>query len=48
MVYLGKTALEESYGGLGTITVNSDWRTGSFTLNNGTSKGTWDCGTVVR
>jgi hypothetical protein len=48
MVYLGKTALEESYGGLGTITVNSDWRTGSFTLNNGTSNGTWDCGTVVR
>jgi hypothetical protein len=48
MVYLGKTALEDSYGGLGTVTVNSDWRTGSFTLNNGTSAGTWDCGTAVR
>jgi hypothetical protein len=48
MVYLGKTALDESYGGLGTITVNSDWRTGSFSLNNGTSAGTWDCGGAVR
>jgi hypothetical protein len=48
MVYLGKTALEDSYGGLGTITVNPDWRTGSFTLNNGTAAGTWDCGAAVR
>jgi hypothetical protein len=48
MVYLGQTALEDSYGGLGTITVNADWRTGSFTLNNGTAAGTWDCGAAVR
>jgi hypothetical protein len=48
MVYLGKTALEDMYGGLGTVTVNSDWRTGSYTLNDGTSAGTWDCGGTVR
>jgi hypothetical protein len=47
MVYLGKTALEDTYGGLGTITVNSDWRSGSFALNDKTAAGTWDCGTVV-
>jgi hypothetical protein len=44
MLYLGKTALDESYGGLGTVTVNADDRTGSFVLNNGTAGGTWDCG----
>jgi hypothetical protein len=48
MVYLGKTALEDTYGGLGTITVNSDWRTGSFMLNDKTAAGIWDCGTAVR
>jgi hypothetical protein len=48
MVYLGKTAVEDSYGGLGTVTVKPDWRTGSFVLNNGTAAGTWDCGTAVR
>jgi hypothetical protein len=48
MVYMGKTALEDTYGGLGTITVNPDWRSGSFTLNDKTSAGTWDCGAAVR
>jgi hypothetical protein len=48
MVYMGKTALENTYGGLGTITVNPDWRTGKFTLNNGTAAGTWDCGAAVK
>jgi hypothetical protein len=48
MVYLGKTALEDTYGGLGTITVNPDWHTGKFTLNNGTAAGSWDCGAAVR
>jgi len=43
-VYLGKTALEDSYGGLGTITVNPDGRTGSFVLNDRKASGTWDCG----
>jgi hypothetical protein len=45
MVYLGKTALDDTYGGLGTVTVNADGRTGSFVLNDGTAAGTWDCGT---
>ncbi|HEY2064483.1 MAG TPA: hypothetical protein VGG84_00880 [Gemmatimonadaceae bacterium] len=48
MVYLGKTALDDTYGGLGTVTVNADWRTGSYTLNDGTSAGTWDCGAPVK
>ncbi len=46
-VYLGKTALEDSYMGLGTITVNPDRRTGSFALNDGSASGTWDCGVAV-
>lgn len=48
MVYLGKTALEDTYGGLGTVTVNADNRTGSFVLNDGSAAGTWDCGQSVR
>jgi hypothetical protein len=48
MLYLGKTALDDTYGGLGTITVNPDWHTGSFLLNNKTAAGTWACGTTVK
>jgi hypothetical protein len=48
MVYLGKDALHDTYGGLGTVTVNSDSRTGSFVLNDGTASGTWNCGRSVR
>ena len=48
MVYLGKTALEDAYGGLGTVVVNGDHRTGSFVLNDGSAAGTWDCGQSVR
>ncbi len=48
MVYLGKTALDDTYGGLGTVTVNADNRTGSFVLNDGSAAGTWDCGKSVR
>lgn len=48
MVYLGRTALDDTYGGLGTVTVNADNRTGSFTLNDGKAAGTWDCGHAVR
>jgi hypothetical protein len=44
-VYLGKTALDDSYAGLGTVVVNPDGRSGSFALNDGKSSGTWDCGT---
>jgi hypothetical protein len=47
MVYAGKTALDDTYGGLGTVTVNADWRTGSFVLNDRTASGIWDCGTAV-
>lgn len=45
-VYLGKTALEDSYGGLGTIVIAADGHTGTFVLNNGTASGHFDCGTV--
>jgi hypothetical protein len=30
--------------GFGTITVNPDLQSGSFTLNDGSATGTWDCG----
>lgn len=47
-VYLGKTATEDAYGGLGTVVVNADNRTGTFALNDRTASGRWDCGSPVR
>jgi hypothetical protein len=44
-VYLGKTALEDSYVGLGRVIVNADGRTGSFALNDGKAAGRFGCGT---
>lgn len=43
-VYLGKTALEDSYIGLGTVTVAADGRSGTFALNDGKAAGSFDCG----
>jgi hypothetical protein len=43
-VYLGKTALENSYMGLGTVTVAADGKSGTFELNDGKAAGTFDCG----
>lgn len=43
-VYLGKTALEDSYLGLGTIVINPDGHTGTFALNDGKASGHFDCG----
>lgn len=43
-VYLGKTALEDSYGGLGTVVVNADGHSGTFTTKDGKASGTFDCG----
>ena len=45
-VYLGKTALEDSYTGLGTVTVATDNKSGTFALNDGKLAGTFDCGAV--
>ena len=43
-VYLGKTALEDSYAGLGTVVINKDGQTGSFFLNDHSAAGKFDCG----
>jgi hypothetical protein len=43
-LYLGKTALEDHYIGLGTVTVAADGRSGTFALNDGKAAGTFDCG----
>ncbi len=43
-VYLGKTALDDTYAGLGTVVLNADGHTGSFALNNGSASGHFDCG----
>lgn len=43
-VYLGKTALEDSYLGLGTVTIAADGKSGTFALNDGKASGTFDCG----
>jgi hypothetical protein len=45
-VYLGKTALQDSYMGLGTIIINADGHSGKFTLNNGSAAGHFDCGSA--
>jgi hypothetical protein len=44
-VYLGKTALEDSYMGLGTVVINADKHSGTFTLNDKSASGHFDCGT---
>ena len=43
-VYLGKTALEHSYMGLGTVVINADKHSGTFTLNDKSAAGHFDCG----
>ena len=43
-VYLGKTALEDSYMGLGTVVINSDKHSGTFLLNDKSAAGHFDCG----
>jgi hypothetical protein len=43
-VYLGKTALEDSYMGLGTVIINADKHSGAFTLNDKSAAGHFDCG----
>ena len=43
-VYLGKTAIEDSYLGLGTIVVAADGKSGTFALNDKSASGTFDCG----
>jgi hypothetical protein len=43
-VYLGATALVDSYAGLGTVTINADGHSGSFVLNDGKASGHFDCG----
>lgn len=43
-VYLGKTAREDAYAGLGTVVVAADGKSGTFALNDGTAAGTFDCG----
>jgi hypothetical protein len=43
-VYLGKTALEDSYGGLGTVTIAADGHSGTFALNDGKATGRFECG----
>jgi len=43
-LYLGKTALEDSYMGLGTVTVAADGKSGTFALNDAKATGTFDCG----
>lgn len=43
-VYLGKTALKDSYMGLGTVVINADKHSGRFALNDGSAAGHFDCG----
>ena len=47
-VYLGNTALVDSYGGLGTVTINPDGHTGTFQTNDGKAAGHFDCGAVPK
>jgi len=45
-VYLGKTALEDAYAGLGTVVLNADGHSGMFSLKDGSASGKFDCGRV--
>ena len=47
-VYLGKTAVEDSYGGLGTVVINADGHSGTFVTNDSKASGRFDCGAVPR
>lgn len=48
MVYLGKTALDQSYGGLGNVTINPDGHSGAFVTKDGKAAGKFDCGAVPK
>ncbi len=43
-LYLGKTALEDSSLGLGTVTIAADGKSGSFALSDGKAAGTFERG----
>jgi hypothetical protein len=45
-VYLGKTATEDSYMGLGTVTIAADGKSGTFALNDEKASGSFDCGSA--
>jgi len=45
-VYLGKTAVEDSYGGLGTVVISADGHSGTFLTNDRKASGRFDCGTA--
>jgi hypothetical protein len=46
-LYLGKTAVQDSYMGLGTVTVAADNKSGAFALNDGKAAGAFDCGAAL-
>jgi hypothetical protein len=48
MLYLGKSALQDAYGGLGSIIVGPDGKSGTFLLNDKSAAGHWSCGTVTQ
>jgi hypothetical protein len=43
-LYLGKTALDDAYMGLGTVTIAADGKSGTFAFNDGKASGSFDCG----
>jgi hypothetical protein len=45
-VYPGKTALEDSYGGLGAVVISPDGHSGTFVTNDRKASGHFDCGAV--
>ncbi len=48
MLYLGKSALQDAYGGLGSVTVGADGKSGTFLLNDKSATGHWSCGRVTQ
>jgi hypothetical protein len=47
-IYLGATALVDSFGGLGTVVFNADGHSGMFVTNDGKASGHFDCGAVPK
>jgi hypothetical protein len=46
-VYLGKTALDDAYGGLGTVVIAPDGHSGTVVTNDGKVSGRFDCGPAI-
>jgi hypothetical protein len=48
VIITGYPAKGVAFGGLGSVTVNPDRRSGTFRTDDGKASGSWDCGTPLQ